>query len=152
MHPFCTGRPLVLGGVTIPFPRGLQGHSDADVLIHAVIDALLGAAGAGDLGKHFPAADETFRNVKSLSLLEKTGEIIRGAGYEVENVDAVVIAESPLLAPYREQMEKNLGKTLGTHPARISVKATTTEGLGFTGQGLGIAALAVALLSFLREK
>jgi 2-C-methyl-D-erythritol 2,4-cyclodiphosphate synthase len=139
-HRFEAGRPLILGGVRIDHEQGLGGHSDADVLAHAVIDALLGAAGLGDLGTHFPPSEERWRDADSLDLLRTVLGMLGGA---VRNVDATVICEAPRLAEHREEMERNLTAVLG---APVSVKATTNEGMGFTGRGEGIAALAVALL------
>ncbi len=146
VHALTKNRELVLGGVKIPWDRGLAGHSDADVLTHAVMDALLGAAALGDIGKHFPDTDERFRNISSLLLLEEVGEIIRRAGYMVGNIDAVVAAQEPRLAPYIPQMASNLAGCLGVGIHDVSVKATTTEKLGFIGRCQGISAQAVALL------
>ena len=146
VHRLAEGRKLILGGVEIPFGRGLAGHSDADVLVHAVMDALLGAAGAGDIGRHFPDSDIKYKDVCSLLLLEKVRVIISGLGYAVGNVDSVVVAQSPRLAAYLEQMEKNMARVLCTDTENINVKATTTEGLGFAGAGQGIAAYAVCNL------
>jgi len=146
VHRLVEGRPLVLGGVRIPFPRGLDGHSDADVLVHAVIDALLGAAGAGDIGRHFPDTEPAYAGVSSLLLLEKTALILTGRGFTVNNIDAVVVAGAPRLAPYIPEMEAGMAGVLRVDRGRINVKATTTEGLGFTGTGEGMAAYAVASL------
>ncbi|HVL89032.1 MAG TPA: 2-C-methyl-D-erythritol 2,4-cyclodiphosphate synthase [Actinomycetota bacterium] len=145
-HPFAEGRPLVLGGVVVPHEQGLAGHSDADVLVHAVIDALLGAAGLGDIGSHFPAGDERYRDADSLGLLAETARLVARAGFRVENVDSVVVAERPAIAPLRERMRERMAAALGIEDGRVSVKATTTDGMGFTGRGEGIAATAVALL------
>jgi 2-C-methyl-D-erythritol 2,4-cyclodiphosphate synthase len=139
-HRFAEGESLILGGVRIEHERGLAGHSDADVVAHAVIDALLGASGLGDLGTHFPPGDETWRDADSLDLLRTVLGMVTGA---VANVDVSVICEQPRLAPHREEMERNLSETLG---APVSVKATTNEGMGFVGRGEGIAAIAVALV------
>jgi 2-C-methyl-D-erythritol 2,4-cyclodiphosphate synthase len=139
-HPFAPGRPLVIGGVEIDHERGLSGHSDADVLVHAVIDALLGACGLGDLGAHFPPADERWRDADSLDLLRTVVGQLPGP---VVNVDATVIAEEPALAPHRAEMESNLAEVLG---APVSVKATSNEGMGWIGHGEGIACVAVALV------
>ncbi|MBR6444157.1 MAG: 2-C-methyl-D-erythritol 2,4-cyclodiphosphate synthase, partial [Firmicutes bacterium] len=147
VHEFTEGRPLVLGGVEIPYDKGLAGHSDADVLIHAVMDALLGAAAAGDIGKHFPDTDDSWKDVSSVLLLEKTNEIIGAEGYKPSNIDVTLIAERPKISEYTGQMEENIAKALGTDPAAVSVKATTTEGLGFTGRGEGIAAQAICAIS-----
>ena len=146
VHRLAEGRKLILGGAEIPWEKGLLGHSDADVLVHAVMDALLGAAALGDIGQHFPDTDPAYEGADSLQLLHKVGEILEEAGYRVGNVDATVIAQRPKLAPYREQMRKNIAEALGAEVSQVSVKATTEEGLGFTGAGEGIAAQAIALL------
>jgi 2-C-methyl-D-erythritol 2,4-cyclodiphosphate synthase len=143
-HPFSPGRRLVLGGVEIAHERGLAGHSDADVLTHAVIDALLGAAALGDIGQHFPPADERHRDADSLNLLGRVVELLTSRGLAVGNVDATVIVEAPKIAPHRDRMRDSLAGGLGVDPARVSVKATTGEGMGFVGRGEGAAALAVA--------
>jgi 2-C-methyl-D-erythritol 2,4-cyclodiphosphate synthase len=140
-----TGRKLVLGGVEIPFERGLLGHSDADVLAHAVTDALLGAAGLEDIGHYFPDTDESFKDADSLKLLREARSIV-GESWEVSNVDAVVICERPKIRDHREAMRESLADALGVEPSRVSVRGTTTERLGFTGRGEGIAAQAVCLL------
>lgn len=145
-HALVTGRPLVIGGVTVPFERGLAGHSDADVLLHAVTDALLGAAGLGDIGRHFPDTDEAYRGADSRKLLREAARRLAAAGYRVVNVDATVIAQAPRLAPYLEKMAANIAQDLGLVAAAVNVKAKTTEKLGFTGRGEGIAAEAVALI------
>ena len=146
VHRLVEGRKLILGGVEIPHPTGLLGHSDADVLLHAVCDALLGAAALGDIGRHFPDSDPAYAGVSSLVLLRATAEKLRRAGFSVGNLDATVVAERPKLAPYLPQMRSNIAETLGIPVERVSVKATTEEGLGFTGVGAGIAAFAVCLL------
>lgn len=146
VHRFAEGRALVLGGVTIPHDRGLLGHSDADVLTHAVMDALLGAAALGDIGLHFPDSDPAYRGINSLTLLSRVGKLLAEKGYRVGNIDATVVAEEPKLRPYIDAMRENLAAALGIEPDRVSVKATTEEGLGFTGERLGIAAHAVCLL------
>ena len=146
VHRLVEDRKLILGGVEIPWEKGLLGHSDADVLVHAVMDALLGAAALGDIGQHFPDTDPAYKGADSLRLLSKVGEILKEAGYEIGNVDATVIAQRPKLAPYREQMRVNMARALSVDASQISVKATTEEGLGFTGAGEGISAQAVALL------
>lgn len=146
VHRFEAGRPLVIGGVVIPWHEGLAGHSDADVLTHAVCDALLGAAGLGDVGRHFPDSDPAFKGISSLVLLETVSGLLEKAGYEIGNVDAVLIAQAPRFAPYREEMERRLANACGLEHGRIGVKATTTERLGFEGRGEGIAAQAVALI------
>ena len=146
VHRLVDGRKLILGGVEIPYEKGLDGHSDADVLTHAVMDALLGAAALGDIGKLFPDTDAAYAGISSILLLERVAERLREAGYAVVNLDATVLAQAPKLAPYRERMRENLARALSLDTSRVSVKATTEEGLGFTGEGLGIAAHAVALL------
>ena len=146
VHRLTQGRALILGGVTVPYEKGLLGHSDADVLTHAVMDALLGAAGLGDIGKLFPDTDAQYQGVSSLLLLRRVGETLREAGWTVVNVDATLVAQAPKIAPYRERMRRNLAEALGVEPEQIGVKATTEEGLGFTGDGSGMAAMAIALL------
>ena len=143
VHRLTQGRKLILGGVEIPYEKGLLGHSDADVLLHAVMDALLGAAALGDIGKHFPDKDPKYEGISSLVLLKETGELLKEHAYFIGNIDATVIAQRPKLAPYREQMRRNIAETLGIDVDQVSVKATTEEGLGFTGSGEGIAAQAV---------
>lgn len=147
VHRLVNGRPLILGGVHIPFPQGLLGHSDADVLCHAIADALLGAAAAGDIGRHFPDTDPQWEGVSSLLLLERVAAMLAEEHLVVVNVDATVVAERPLLAPYIDQMRENIASALRVPSAAISVKATTTEGLGLTGRGEGIAASAVTLVA-----
>lgn len=146
VHRLVEGRKLILGGVEVPYERGLLGHSDADVLTHAVMDALLGAAGLGDIGRHFPDSDPAYAGADSLRLLAAVREKLEDAGWQVGNVDGTVIAQRPKLADYLPQMRQNLALTLGVLPEQVNVKATTEEGLGFTGSGEGIAAQAVALL------
>jgi len=146
VHPLAHGRKLVLGGVEVPFGRGLDGWSDADVLTHAIMDALLGAAALGDIGSHFPPGKEEYRGTSSLVLLRRVRDELAGNGWQVGNVDATVVAERPRLGPFIGQMRTQLGEALGTGPERVSVKATTSERLGFTGRQEGIAAWAVALL------
>jgi len=146
VHALVEGRKLILGGVEIPYERGLAGHSDADVLAHAVADAVLGAARAGDIGEHFPDTDARYRGADSLELLRQVAALVRSQGFEIVDIDAVIIAEKPKLAPYREQMRARLAQALGIATGSVGVKATTTEGLGLTGRGEGIAAQAVALL------
>ena len=146
VHRLVAGRRLILGGVDIPFGMGLLGHSDADVLTHAVMDALLGAAALGDIGQHFPDSDPTYAGADSLALLERVAAILAEAGYQVGNVDATVLAQAPKLAPHIPQMRANLARAMGVETDRVSVKATTEEGLGFTGSQQGIAAHAVALI------
>lgn len=146
VHRLVKDRELILGGVCIPFEKGLLGHSDADVLIHALCDAMLGAAGLGDIGKHFPDQDPRYKDIHSLKLLEKISAIIKRRDLQVVNVDAVVLAESPKLAPYRQEMQRNISETLKVSSACINIKATTTEGLGFIGNKEGIGAMCVVLL------
>lgn len=147
VHRLVEGRKLILGGVEIPYEKGLLGHSDADVLLHAVMDALLGAAALGDIGQHFPDSDERYKGISSVELLKEVGKILQENGYLIENIDSTVIAQRPKLLPYRPQMAKNIADALGIEPDQVSVKATTEEGLGFTGAGEGISAQAIALLS-----
>jgi 2-C-methyl-D-erythritol 2,4-cyclodiphosphate synthase len=145
-HAFADGVPLVLGGLPIPAPRGLAGHSDGDVLAHALIDAILGAAGLADIGALFPASDERWRGISSLELLTLAYADAREAGFELVNADVVLIGEEPRLAPHRLEMRRRLAEALDLDPAQLAVRATTTDGLGFTGRGEGLAAHAVALL------
>ena len=146
VHRLTAGRKLILGGVEIPFEKGLLGHSDADVLTHAVMDALSGAARLGDIGKLFPDTDPRYAGISSLKLLKEVAGLLQEKGYAVVNVDATLLAQAPKVAPYRETMVKNLAEVLGVHEEQINVKATTEEGLGFTGDGSGMAAHAVVLL------
>lgn len=146
VHRLVEGRKLILGGVEVPFEHGLLGHSDADVLTHAVMDALLGAAGLGDIGQHFPDSDPAYAGADSLRLLAAVMEKLTAAGWQVGNIDATIIAQRPKLAGYLPQMRQNLARIMGVLPDQVNVKATTEEGLGFTGSGEGIAAQAVALL------
>ena len=146
VHRLTEGRALILGGVTVPYERGLDGHSDADVLTHAIMDALLGAAGLGDIGKLFPDSDERYRGISSLLLLKEVGKRLRENGWQVVNLDSTIVAQAPKLAPYREAMRRNLAEALGIHVSQVSVKATTEERLGFTGTGEGMACHAVCLL------
>ena len=146
VHRLAEDRKLILGGVEIPYEKGLLGHSDADVLLHAIMDALLGAAALGDIGKHFPDTDEVYRGASSLKLLERVGELVEEELYVIGNIDATVIAQRPKLAPYIEQMRDNVAETLGIRKDQVNIKATTEEGLGFTGSGEGIAAQAAACL------
>ena len=145
-HRLVAGRPLVLGGVTIPHERGLAGHSDADVLAHAVIDALLGAAARGDIGQHFPDTDERWRDADSMALLRAVVALVAGDGFAVAHVDATVVMERPKLAPHRDAIRAALAGALGVDARRVNVKASTGEGMGFVGRGEGVAALAVATL------
>ncbi|MBS3916319.1 MAG: 2-C-methyl-D-erythritol 2,4-cyclodiphosphate synthase [Sulfuritalea sp.] len=146
VHALVPGRKLIIGGVEIPFERGLLGHSDADVLLHAVTDALLGAAGLGDIGRHFPDSNARFKDADSRHLLRETARLVERAGYRVANVDATVIARAPRMAPHADAMRANIAADLGVDPGCINIKAKTTENLGFTGRGEGIAAQAVALI------
>ena len=146
VHRLKTGRALVLGGVNIPYDLGLDGHSDADVLTHAIMDALLGAAAAGDIGKLFPDNDEAFRGISSLELLRRVKQHLAEKNYKIVSVDATIIAQAPKLSPYREAMRENLAKVMEVDVGQVSVKATTEEHLGFTGSGEGIAAHAVCLI------
>lgn len=146
VHRLKTGRALILGGVTIPYDLGLDGHSDADVLTHAIMDALLGAAAAGDIGKLFPDNDEAFRGSYSLELLRRVKQHLEEKNYKIVNVDATIVAQAPKLSPYRETMRENLAKVMEVDVEQVSVKATTEEHLGFTGRGEGIAAHAICLI------
>ena len=146
VHKLCENRDLIIGGVKIPFEKGLLGHSDADVLLHAVCDALLGAAALGDIGKHFPDSDDKYKGVDSGLLLKHTAELIAQNGYKIGNIDCTVIAQQPKLAPYIEQMRVRIANCCNIDASRVNVKATTEEHLGFTGEGLGISAHAVCLL------
>ena len=147
VHRLVEGRKLILGGVYIPWEKGLLGHSDADVLLHALMDALLGAAALGDIGKHFPDTDEQYRGADSMALLRHVCRILSEQGHTVGNVDCTILAQRPKLAPYIPQMRENIASALSVSVDRVSVKATTEEGMGFTGEGLGIAAHAVALIN-----
>lgn len=146
VHRLVPERDLIIGGVKITYEKGLLGHSDADVLLHAIMDALLGAAALGDIGKHFPDNDPEYKGADSLMLLGRVGEILSEEGYVIENIDSTIIAQKPKMAPHIEQMRKNIADTLGLDISRVNVKATTEEGLGFTGTGEGISAQAVALI------
>ena len=151
VHRLVEGRKLILGGVEVPHTLGLLGHSDADVLTHAVMDALLGAAGLGDIGRHFPDSDPAYAGADSLALLDHVVELLEEKGYQVGNVDATILAQKPKLAPYIEKMRDNLAARMKVEPDQVNVKATTEEKLGFTGAEEGIAAHAVALLSLKRK-
>lgn len=146
VHKLVEGRDLILGGVKIPYEKGLLGHSDADVLIHAIMDALLGAAALGDIGKHFPDTDSSYQGISSIELLKKVKALLEEKLYCIENIDATIIAQKPKLAGFLPEMVKNISEALEIEEDRINIKATTEEGLGFTGEGLGIAANAVCLL------
>lgn len=147
VHRLTEGRDLIIGGVKIPYEKGLLGHSDADVLLHAISDALLGAAALGDIGKHFPDTDPAYKGISSLILLEKVGDLISGKGYLIENVDATIIAQAPKMRPHIDAMRENIAKALKIETSQVNVKATTEEGLGFTGSGEGISSQAVCLLT-----
>lgn len=147
VHRLVQDRPLILGGVEVPYEKGLLGHSDADVLIHAVMDALLGAAALGDIGQHFPDTDPAYKGISSVELLKKVRELLDEKGFVIENIDSTIIAQRPKLASYRPQMAANIADALHLDASRVSVKATTEEGLGFTGNGEGISAQAIALLT-----
>jgi len=151
VHAFASGRPLVIGGVTIAHDRGLEGHSDADVLLHAIADAILGALAQGDLGRHFPDSDPRFKDADSRRLLRDVAAMMTARRYRIGNVDATVIAQAPKLAPYVDAMRANIANDLGCDRSRVSVKATTTERLGFAGREEGIAALATVLLAGMED-
>ena len=146
VHRLVEGRPLILGGVEIPFSKGLLGHSDGDVLLHAIIDAIIGALGEGDIGQHFPDTDPNLKGISSLKLLEQTKKLLDGRKFSVHNLDATIVAQAPKLSPYFPQMKEWIASVLAVVPARINLKAKTTEGLGYTGRGEGMAAYAVVLL------
>ena len=145
-HPLVEGRPLVLGGVEVPFPRGLAGHSDGDVLVHAIMDALLGAAGLGDKGLHFPSSDPRYKEISSLILLSTVAELIHKGGWRISNVDATMLAQRPILSPFIVGMKEKIGAALSIPASIVSIKATTTDLLGFVGREQGMAAYAVASL------
>lgn len=146
VHKLVEGRKLILGGVVVPFEKGLLGHSDADVLLHAVIDALIGAAGLGDIGKHFPPTDQAFKDISSMDLLSRTRTLIEDRGFTIGNIDSTIVCQAPKLLGHIPGMVSNIEKALGCGEGRVNVKAKTEEGLGFTGTGDGISAYAVALL------
>ncbi len=145
VHRLVEGRDLIIGGVKIPYEKGLLGHSDADVLLHAIMDALLGAMALGDIGKHFPDTDEKYKGASSIELLKEVGEKL--GHYKVENIDSIIIAQKPKMSPYMEQMRSNIAKALRISVDKVNVKATTEEELGFTGEGKGISAKAICLLA-----
>ncbi len=151
VHRLVEGRDLIIGGVTIPYEKGLLGHSDADVLLHAISDALLGAAALGDIGKHFPDSDPAYKGISSLILLEKVGELLDENCFLIENIDATIIAQAPKMRPYIDTMRENIAKALGIDVTQVNVKATTEEGLGFTGTGEGISSQAICMLTTPRE-
>lgn len=146
VHKLVTGRPLIIGGITIPYEKGLIGHSDADVLLHTITDACLGAIGEGDIGKHFPDTDELFKDANSAKLLQEVWKLVQNKGYHLANADCTIIAEKPKMGPYIERMKETIAPLLTATPEQINIKASTTEQLGFVGRGEGIAALAVVLL------
>jgi len=146
VHKLVTGRKLILGGVEVPFDKGLSGHSDADVLTHAVMDALLGAAGLRDIGNQFPPEDTKYKDISSLVLLDEVNKLVRDKGFVVVNIDAVIVAQQPKISPYVEDMRSLISRRLGLNLEQVMVKATTTDGLGFAGRGEGMAAYAVALV------
>ena len=146
VHKLVDGRKCIIGGVDIPYEKGLLGHSDADVLLHAISDALLGAAGLGDIGTYFPDTDPAFKGADSLELLRKVGEEVKKAGFEIVNIDSVVMCERPKVNPHKDQMKENIARVLGIKVTQVGIKGTTTEKLGFTGRGEGIASQAVAMV------
>lgn len=146
VHRLSAGRKLIMGGVDIPYEKGLLGHSDADVLVHAIMDALLGAAALGDIGSHFPDTDPAYEGISSIRLLEHVGKLLADSGYAIGNIDATIIAQKPKMRPHIDQMRENIASALKIRPDQVGVKATTEEGLGFTGSGAGISAHAVCLL------
>jgi 2-C-methyl-D-erythritol 2,4-cyclodiphosphate synthase len=146
VHQLTEGRPLIIGGITIPYEKGLLGHSDADVLLHTISDACLGAIGEGDIGKHFPDTDPDFKDADSAKLMELVWQLVNDRGYELVNADCTIIAQQPKMAPYIQSMKERIAELLNASPEQINVKATTTEKLGFTGRGEGIASQAVVLL------
>jgi len=145
-HPLATGRPLILGGVAIPFDKGLEGWSDADVLSHAIMDSLLGAAGLRDIGYHFPSNDPAYKDISSVTLLNRVADLLKSHGWRIGNIDATIIAEHPLLRPFISQMKQNVALALAIGETQVGIKATTNEGMGFVGREEGIAAYSVALL------
>lgn len=147
VHKLVENRPLIIGGVNIPHEKGLYGHSDADVLVHAIMDGMLGALALGDIGKHFPDTDEKYKGADSMKLLKCVNDLINERGYEINNIDSIIIAQSPKMAPHIEQMRKNIAQVLNTDIENVSVKATTEEGLGFTGTKQGISAQSICLLN-----
>ncbi|MBQ3665064.1 MAG: 2-C-methyl-D-erythritol 2,4-cyclodiphosphate synthase [Lachnospiraceae bacterium] len=151
VHRLVEDRKLILGGVEIPYEKGLLGHSDADVLLHAIMDALLGAAGLGDIGKHFPDTDEKYKGISSIKLLEHVGKLLEENMFIINNIDATIIAQRPKVGPYRDEMVKNIANALKIEENMVNVKATTEEGLGFTGSGEGISSQAIASLSQARD-
>ena len=151
VHKLVENRKLILGGVEIPYEKGLLGHSDADVLLHAIMDSLLGACALGDIGKHFPDTDERFKGISSIKLLKETGKLIKEKGYSVNNIDATIIAQRPKMLPHIELMRENISAALNIDIDQINIKATTEEGLGFTGEGLGISSQSIASVVRINE-
>ena len=151
VHRLAEDRKMILGGVEIPYEKGLLGHSDADVLVHAIMDALLGAAALGDIGKHFPDTDPEYKGISSIRLLKHVGGLLDENRYMIENIDATIIAQKPKMAPHIPQMRKNMADALGIPESKINVKATTEEGLGFTGSGEGISSQAICLLTEIQD-
>lgn len=151
VHKLVEGRKLILGGVEIPYEKGLLGHSDADVILHAIMDALLGAAALGDIGKHFPDNDNSYKGISSLELLKRVGELIEENGYIIENIDGTIIAQQPKMRPYIDTMCRNIAAALKIEISQVNIKATTEEGLGFTGSGAGISSQAIASISSISE-
>lgn len=151
VHRLTKDRDLIMGGVKIPYELGLLGHSDADVLLHAIMDALLGAAALGDIGKHFPDSDDKYKGISSINLLEEVGDMLNANLYYIENIDSTIIAQKPKMRPYIDEMRENIAKALKLDISQVNVKATTEEGLGFTGSGEGISAQAIAMLTSPRE-
>ena len=151
VHRLVEGRKLIIGGVDIPYEKGLLGHSDADVLLHAIMDSLLGAAALGDIGKHFPDTDPKYKGISSILLLEKVGELLEENQFLIENIDATIIAQAPKMRPYIDTMRENIAKALKIDISQVNVKATTEEGLGFTGEGLGISSQSICMLTTPRE-
>ena len=147
VHKLVEGRKLILGGVSIPYEKGLLGHSDADVLLHAIMDALLGAAALGDIGKHFPDSDHRYKGISSIELLKHVGSLLKENNWLIENIDSTIIAQKPKMAPHIENMRKNISEALNINIDQINVKATTEEGLGFTGEGKGISSQSICLLT-----
>ena len=147
VHKLVEGRALILGGITVPYELGLLGHSDADVLVHAIMDALLGAAALGDIGKHFPDTDLSYKGISSMELLSKVKQLVEQECYVIGNIDATIVAQKPKLSPYLPEMAKNIARVLGIEENQVNVKATTEEGLGFTGSGEGISSQAICLLN-----
>ena len=151
IHQLVEGRKLILGGVEIPYEKGLKGHSDADVLLHAIIESIIGALGEGDIGKHFPDTDDRYKGISSMILLEETYKLMNEKGYKIGNVDAIIMTEQPKMAPHIPQMRANMAKAMGINESQLNIKATTEEKLGFTGREEGIASQAICLLNERKE-